>query len=53
MDVGNIPAPVTAPAKRPRFAGLRRALSDPFAIAGASIYLVFVIAGIAAGWLAQ
>ena len=53
MDVGNIAPPVSAPARRPRLSALRRALSDPFAIAGATIYLVFVLAGIAAGWLAQ
>ncbi len=53
MDVGNIPQPVQAPARRQRFAGLRRALGDPFAIVGAVIYVVFILAGIAAGRLAQ
>ena len=53
MDVGNIAPPVQAPLRRPRLAALRRALSDPFAMTGAAIYLVFVLAGIAAGWLAQ
>lgn len=33
--------------------GVRRLLADPFTAIGISIYLVFVVAGVLAGWLAQ
>jgi len=52
MDVGSPPAQ-TPVLRRPRFAALRRILADPFAIAGTAIYLVFILAGLSAHWLAQ
>ena len=57
MDVGNPAPPAPAPpipirARRPRLAVLRRAMADPFAITGAAIYLVFLLAGLFAGALA-
>ena len=57
MDVGNPAPPAPAPpipirARRPRLAVVRRAMTDPFAITGAAIYLVFLLAGLFAGALA-
>ena len=57
MDVGNPAPPAPAPpipirARRPRLAVVRRAMADPFAITGAAIYLVFLLAGLFAGALA-
>lgn len=52
MDVGS-PRAQTPVLRRPRFAALRRILADPFAIAGTAIYLVFILAGLSAHWLAQ
>ena len=53
MDVGSLPASAVQVRRRRRFSGFRRLLSDPFAATGAAIYLVFILAGIFAGWLAQ
>lgn len=53
MDAGNIALPHRPTKRHPVRAALRRALSDPSAIAGVSIYLAFLLAGLAAGWLAQ
>lgn len=54
MDVGNAPSRAEPPAvvRRPRLAGVRRALSDPFALTGLAIYLLFALAGLAAPWIA-
>ena len=51
MDVGS-PATI-APPPRARRGVLRRLLSDPFSVAGVAIYVVFLLAGLTAGWLAQ
>ena len=52
MDVGSIPAPAVEARPR-RVSAARRILSDPFTATGAAIYTVFLLAGLAAGWLAQ
>jgi len=51
MDVGS-PALLAQPARR-RPGPLRRVLSDPFTATGAAIYLLFLLAGLLAGQLAQ
>ena len=55
MDVGSPAAQeaVPAPPRRRGLPGLRKALSDPFTATGIGIYLVFIAAGLCAGWLAQ
>ena len=54
MDVGSAVVPA-APVRvrRRRFAGVRRLLADPFCAVGVGIYLLFLVAGVLAGWLAQ
>ena len=56
MDVGSPPvaAAVVQPrAVRRRFGFVRRIVADPFAVTGGAIYLVFLVAGLLAPWLAQ
>ena len=51
MDGGSA---VTLPVRPRRWqAALRRYFADPYAVAGALIYTVFVLVAVAAGWLAQ
>lgn len=51
MDVGS-PAALALPVKR-RPGPLRRLLADPYTATGAAIYLLFLLAGLLAGHLAQ
>ena len=48
MDAGSPAAALAAP-RRP----LRRRLPDPYTAIGATIYLIFLVAALAAGWLAR
>lgn len=52
MDAGSLPGGMVR-ARPSRLFAARRVLSDPFTLAGVTIYAVFAVAGLCAGWLAQ
>ena len=53
MDAGNPPSLAAIPAASRKPGMLRRIAADPFAAVGITIYALFVLAAILAGWLAR